>query len=994
MSTSNKKRDFHSSEPRFAEFQHLMQHRVREILLVSSIYDSFLLAQDGQLRTLLVSEYMELNLPQAPTLHNTPVASEAFDILEEHPNIDIIITTPHTGDLNVLEFAEKLRANGFEKPIALLAFDFAELNNILASKEMSYIDKVFMWQGDFRILLAIVKCFEDVWNVENDTGHMGVQSLLLVEDNIRFYSSYLPMLYTELLKQSQRLISESVNHYHRLLRMRARPKILHADNFEEAWEYFTKYEHQILGMMTDIEFPVAGKKQTDAGPELCRRARELRPDLPIILQSFQPEIAVKARKLGVGFVQKDSPTLLNDMADFLQEHCGFGDFVFRLPDGEEIDRAANLKELNEKISIVPEECLIMHADRDNFSTWLKARTEFQLADKLKPRKISDYPSIDALREDLVDSLDTFRLERSKGQIADFNPLLFDPANQFARIGGGSLGGKARGLAFISHLLTRYGSERQFEGSSIFVPLTVVLCTEVFEKFLAENDLTAYALEADDDTELLKRFLDAEFPEDHIPDLKLFLEHVKSPLAIRSSSLLEDSQFQPFAGIYNTYMLSNCHPDPDVRLLELIAAIKRVYVSTFTRAAKSYITTTPYRLEEERMAVIIQKLVGEKHENRFYPDFAGVARSHNFYPTAPLKSSDGVASVALGLGQTVVEGGRAVRFCPKFPRHLMQFSTVKDMIENSQKTFYALSLENTTDHLDPARDIELPSFRLIDAEKDGTMHNVGSVYSAVNDTVYDGLSRRGVPIVTFAPILKHKAFPLPDILDWLLDLGEWGMGWPVEIEFAVNASVARGELGQFGVLQLRPFVVNRELEDLQIDEVEEARQLCHCHKVLGLGIVDDLKDIVVVDINSYDRSQSHKVAAEVARYNGMLNSEKRPYLLIGVGRWGSADPWLGIPVTWDQISGARVIVETGFKDFKVTPSQGAHFFQNLTALGIGYFTVNPDTGDGSLDWEWLSQQEALSEGSYVRHLRYDEAVTVMMNGHRNQGVILKPGMQSG
>ena len=617
-----------------------------------------------------------------------------------------------------------------------------------------------------------------------------------------------------------------------------------------------------------------------------------------------------------------------------------------------------------------------------------ARTEFALAAKLRPRKVSDFTGPEHLRSDLIESINDYRREQSELVIGDFNAETFKPSeSHFLRIGSGSLGGKARGLAFVRHLLRKNRITRRFPGVRIAVPPALVLASDNFDQFMTENNLLDFALQCEDDSEILQRFLAASLSEELQEELKVFLAEVDYPLAVRSSSLLEDSQYQPFTGVYETFMLGNQAADPAQRLAELIDAIKRVYASTFSRHAKAYVRATPYRLEEEKMAVIVQQLVGTAHGQRFYPDFSGVVRSHNFYPVAPMTFADGIAAVALGLGRAVVDGGKCLTFCPRYPQNLLQFSSVEDILNNTQTEFWALSLngapEGRPGHLHEMR------FGLDAAEADGTLPAVGSTYSDDNQAVYDGLSRPGVRIVSFAPMLKHGLFPLPTILETLVKAGEDALGIPVEIEFAVRLPIRSSEPAEFGFLQVRPLTLSRDHQDLSIGHIDPQRLLCESNKVLGNGRIDSLYDVVMVDSQRFERSRSQEVARAVAQFNGLLSSENRPYLLIGVGRWGSNDPWLGIPVEWDEISSARVIVEAGFHDFRVMPSQGSHFFQNLTAFQVGYFTVNPDAGEGSVDWEWLNQQAAIDEEGCVRHLRFESPMRVVMNSRTSQGIILKP-----
>ncbi|MBZ5640357.1 MAG: histidine kinase [Acidobacteriia bacterium] len=965
-----------------------MRRRVEDILLVSSLYDSFILAEDGQLNELILHEFLELNLRHTPGLIRVSSGAEAVALARAEPRYNLIITSMHLGDMDALTLARKVREAGLDVPVILLAYDSRELGDFMKRNDVSDIDRVFLWQGDVRILLAIVKYVEDRTNVAHDSGVMGVQVVLLVEDNVRFYSSFLPVIYTEIMAHSHSLVPEGINLSHKLMRIQARPKILLCSTYEEAWACFEAYRENVLGIISDIEFPKGGKLDREAGADLARRVRAVQPDIPIMLQSSHRENAFLAREAGAGFLIKGSPTFLQQLRRFIVENFSFGDFVFRLPDGTEVDRAHDLKDLEEKLRTVPAESLGHHGERNHFSNWLKARTEFSLAHRLRPRKVSDFATLEDLRADLIRSIQEYRHDLKQGIVADFDRESFDPESGFSRIGGGSLGGKARGLAFVNLLLTEHGARDRFPGVRISVPPSVVLATDVFDRFLHANGLGDFALNAVDDGEVLRRFLEAEFPAAHLGDLEALVGRATYPLAVRSSSLLEDSQYQPFAGIYETYMLPNDHPDPAVRLAQLVDAIKRVYASTFSTRAKTYLSTTPYRLEEEKMAVILQKVVGAVHGDRFYPNFAGVARSYNFYPTSPMTTEDGIAAVALGLGETVVDGEACIRFCPRYPRHLVQFSSVRDVLQNSQREFCALTL------LDAVQDAPRPAFELKRlgleaAEEDGTLSLVGSTYSPENDAVYDGISRPGVRLVNFAPILKHNLFPLAEILDALLGIGKDGTSTPVEIEFAVRLAAEPREPHEFGFLQLRPLALSREMAELAIGGEDPRSVLCSSPAVLGHGRIEDLLDVVVVDYHRFDRGRSRDVAREVARLNASLASSGLPYLLIGVGRWGSADPFLGIPVSWDQIAAARVIVEAGFRDFKVTPSQGTHFFQNITSSRVGYFTVNPDASEGFVDWDWLAAQPAVEEMEFVRHLRFREPLVVKMNGKRNEGVILKP-----
>jgi CheY-like chemotaxis protein len=985
-------------EERFEGFENLMPFKVQNILLVSSLYDSFILREDGRLNELLIDESLELNLWRIPGITHVSSCAEAVDLARSQPQFNLIVTNLTVGDMNAAQLAREVKQAGLDVPVVVLAYDYREIKNFVARNPVTDIDRIFLWQGNARILIAIVKYIEDKRNVLHDTQAIGVPVLLVVEDNIRYYSSFLPVIYTELIKQSRRVIQEGINVAHKLMRMQARPRILLSSNFEDAAGLVQEYRNYLIGLVSDVEFPWEGKLSPEAGFELARMVKSLVPDVPVVLQTSRTEFRPRAQAAGYSFLRKRSPTLLQDLRGILTEQFGFGDFVFRLPDSSEVGRAQDLNELEKRLQTVPGESLVFHSQSNHFSHWLMARTEFALAAKLRPRKVSDFASPEHLRRDLIESIHEYRREQSEVLIGDFRADTFKPSESgFLRIGSGSLGGKARGLAFVRHLLRKSRIARRFPGVRISVPPAVVLATDVFDQFVAENNLLDFALHCEDDAEIQRKFLAAPLSASLNNDLKSFLAQVNHPLAVRSSSLLEDSQYQPFTGVYETFMLGNQQADPQVgpedRLAALSEAIRRVYASTFSRHAKAYVRATPYRLEEEKMAVILQQVVGTPHGQRFYPDFSGVVRSRNYYPVPPMTFEDGIAAVALGLGRAVVDGGKCLTFCPRYPQNLVQFSSVEDILTNSQTEFWALELHGSPEgrpgHWHERR------FSLDAAESDGTLRAVASTYSRDNHAIYDGVSRPGARIVTFAPMLKHSTFPLAEILDVLVRAGEDALGNPVEIEFAVRLPQQDGPVtAEFGFLQIRPLTLGSDSEDLVLEDVQPEQLICQSSKVLGNGRIENLHDVVVVDSQRFERSRSQEVATAVARFNRRLNEENRPYLLIGVGRWGSTEPWLGIPVEWDEISGARVIVEAGFRDFRVTPSQGSHFFQNLTAFQIGYFTVNPDAGEGSVDWQWLTEQAAVEEEGCVRHLQFAEPIRVVMNSHTSQGVIFKPeGCQS-
>lgn len=979
------------SGSRIRDFQKLMHYKARDILLVASLYDYYLFEEDGRLYELIRQEFQVLNLSHPPDITHVTSGEEAIEMLNSGEHFDLVITTLHIEDMHVVRFAEKARRSGINIPILLLAYDSRERKELTQRYDTSVFDRIFIWHGDYRLLVAMIKSVEDKMNVEADVTNIGVQCIILVEDSVSFYSSYLPLLYTEIFNQSRRLISEGVNLTHKFLRMRARPKILLCSTYEEAWTYFEKYEEYVLGVISDIDFMRNGKKDPGAGVDFARAVKNRMVDIPVLLQSSNAEAAEMARSVGASFLRKGSPTLLHDLSQFVKKNFGFGDFIFRMPDGTEVGRASNLKELEDQLHVVPDECVKYHSEHNNFSNWLKARTEFWLAHKLRPQKVTDFPTIDGLRKDIIETLRSYKEERQRGVMTEFSKDTFDPQTSFARIGTGSIGGKARGLGFINALITNFSLRKKFEAVEIIVPSAVVIATDVFDRFLQENDLTDIAAEDLSDEQIIRRFVDARsFPNDAIEKLSDFIRIVNYPLAVRSSSLLEDSQYQPFAGVYQTYMIPNNNIDSSMRLKELLESIKLVYASTYCREARDYIKATPYHLEEEKMGVIIQRMVGSQHHERFYPDFAGVAKSYNFYPVAPQKAEDGIVQAALGLGYTVVEGRNCVRFCPKYPRHVMQFSTPQETMRTAQQEFLALDVTASFSHENhETPDVLLKHYDIGKAEEDKTLQAVGSTYSAEDDAVYDGISRPGKRVITFAPVLKQHVFPLPEIADLILEIGKWGMGTHVEIEFAVDTNMRGNEPKEFALLQIRPMMLSREEETTKIEIYTDSSLVCKSRHVLGNGIMDDVYDIIVVDAGKFERSKSRQTAQEVSRLNTKLQNVKRTYILIGVGRWGSLDPWLGIPVTWDQISGAAVIVESGFKDIDVTPSQGSHFFQNITSFRIGYFTVNNSDDSSFVDWDWLNAQPAFEESEYVRHLHFAKPVVTKINGPAKYGVIIKP-----
>ncbi len=969
----------------FGGFHNLMPNRVQNVLLVSSLYESFILEEEGLVSEMITSEFMDMNLSHAPRVSRVSTGAEALQALEAFP-IDLVITMTRLGNLNVAEFAMAVKALKPNLPVVVLAEDARDLERQPALRNRRCIDRVFVWNGDAKMLLAIIKLVEDQLNVEHDTRVGDVRVIIVIENSVRFYSVYLPLIYTELVKLTQSLMAEGINLMQRLLRMRARPKILLAETFEEAWELYQKYCGQLLGVITDVRFPRNGKLDPEAGLEFTRRVKEDCADIPIVVQSSDGKYEESASRLQAGFVNKKSPTLLQDLRSFLLGGMGFGDFVFAMPDGSVVGRAHDLRSFEEMVKKIPSESLNYHALHNHFSNWFMARTEFELASRIRPKKVTDFAGPEVMRRYLIDTLAEFRERNQSGVVSEFSARRFDEATTFTRIGGGSMGGKARGLAFINALIRRSNLKQSFANTQLGVPHSAALGTDVFEAFVDKNKLRSLISNGASDNEICEAFLRAKIPKTVHRKLSAFLQQVSYPLAVRSSSLLEDAADQPFAGIYTTHMLPNNHPDQKVRLEQLCAAVKLVYASTFFQAARDYLEATAHHAEEEKMGVILQEIVGSAHGTRFYPTFSGVARSYNYYPAAQMAPEDGVAQVGLGLGKLVVEGGQALVFSPAHPKILPQFPTIKDMLEHSQRYFYALDISRPEVFPTPDASANIIKLDLDAAEEDGTLAPIGSVYSLDNDVVYDGLSRSGPRLVTFAHVLKSNLFPLAEILQTLLKIGRDGMGCPVEIEFAVD--MTRKPM-HFGFLQIRPAVFEDDCGIEQIGEFDPGQTLCSSPQALGNGRMCDIRDIIYVKPDSFDSAYTREIATEIGTINKKLRKAQRPSVLIGPGRWGSADRWLGIPVTWDQISSANVIVETTLDGFVVKPSQGTHFFQNLTSLRVGYLTVESTDDAGTIDWDWLAAQPAAEETRFLRHLVTAAPLDVRLDGRTRRGVILKP-----
>jgi hypothetical protein len=824
-------------------------------------------------------------------------------------------------------------------------------------------------------------------NVAHDTQRAKVRVIVIVEDSPFYYSSLLPLLYKEIVTQTQAVMEESVNDEHRILRMRARPKILVAENYEEALDLYKKYRPYLLSIFSDVRFPKNRVMDDTAGFDLLTRVRRDHPDLPLLTLSSEERNRRKATSVPAVFLNKNSPTLHSEIRKFFMQYLGFGDFIFRLPDGTEVARASNLRQMEEILSAIPNDSVIYHARSNHFSSWLMARSEIMLASKIKPLKVTDFNTTNEIKKYLADVIHERRVGRQKGIISAFDPDNFDPAADFIKIGKGSLGGKARGLAFMSTQLKENPElSKTFSGIDISVPKTLVISTEGFDTFINENSLKELSSTEYNDTRVSELCTAAHFPDGLRHYLELYLNQTRYPLAVRSSSLLEDAQFQPFAGIYKTYMIPNNHPEPNKRLEQLMLAIKLVYASTFYQASRAFAKSTSHRTEDEKMAVIIQQLTGKADEDYFYPAISGVAHSYNFYPISHLKPEEGIAHIALGLGKTVVEGGTSLRFTPRYPRFLPQFSTVDDTLSNSQRSFYALKMDEFPQDLPSNENATLAKLEIDDVSHHAAIKFLCSTYLPHDHRIRDAARTPGHPVLMFANILKYDAFPLAEIISELLQIGRRGMGCPVEMEFAVSLALDEPETPKFNLLQIRPMAVSQHFLDVEISAAEIRRAFCYSRMALGNGQIDQIQDIIYVDPQAFDPAQTVNIAAEVGMVNSKLIQKNRKYLLIGPGRWGSADRWLGVPVRWNDISGVGAIVETAAENLKADPSQGSHFFHNITSLGIGYFTTSANNGS-FINWQWLQSLPAVRETNYLKHVKLKKPLTIKIDGKKSQAVIL-------
>jgi hypothetical protein len=966
----------------------LMPFRVKRILLVASLYDYFALEEDGRLQDLLLKTYHQWNLGYVPQLVRVGSGEGALELLGKE-TVDLVVAVMRLGDRDPFAFGRQVKAIHPGLPVVGLAYRTPEMKRLLEVDDGAAVERVFVWQGDGHILLGIIQFIEDRKNAANDTQSVGVQNILLIEDDVDFYSSYLPLIFSALRKLNETLLKEDLTFSQRLLRQNARPRVQLATTFEEAEAVYARFKDSLLGIITDAGVPQRKVLNPTAGIAFLKAVLGERPHLPALLQSSEPGVEGMARDLGVPFISKKSPTLLRDLTGFLSTSFGFGDLVLGEPRSAASLRIADVNQLFAATAGQPDEVLAAALARGDLDRWLRARTEFALANAVREVSTGADRPVVALGAALRRIISESRAASQRGSIVTYSRHFRDDPARFSVIGGGSIGGKARGLAFMDRVLARYFDPGRYPGVSVSIPRTIVLGTDVFDDFVEQNYLLPTAVVGHSDSHLATFFLKASLPGRVVGDLRDFIEHVKVPLAVRSSSLLEDSLYQPFAGIYATKMLPNDQTSDDLRFLNLVNAIKFVLASTFFRQARSYLGNTPHRIEDEKMAVVIQPVVGRRHGDCFYPDFSGVACSYNYYPVGQAKPEDGVANVALGLGKTVVEGGASLRFTPAFPGVLPQFPSVRDLFKFSQREFYAIAMRHVASVAFLEEDQYLVKGDLERAEADGVLRFLASTYSRDDDALYDGIGRSGPRIVTFSHVLKNDVFPLARILTDLLKLSSAAMNCAVEIEFAGTLDPTHAVPGQFSLLQVRPMMTQDGMVQVDLDDRQRDGALCHSDRASGNGVSHNIRDIVYVKPAIFEAARNPQIAEELDGLNAALRDAGTPYVLIGPGRWGSTDPWLGIPVKWAQISGVRVVVEASLPGMSVDPSQGSHFFQNMTALGIGYFTVPVDRAHGFVDWPWLESQTAAAETAHLRHVRLAEPLTVMIDGRKSRGVIRKP-----
>ena len=966
-------------------FVNLMMRRIYNVLIVANPYDAFMLEDDGRVEEKIYNEYVELGLRYPPTFTQVSTTEEAREVLRTM-HIDLVICMPGNADNDAFSVARDIKAE-FPHMHCIVLTPFSHgITKRMENEDLSIFDYVFCWLGNTNLILSIIKLIEDKMNLEHDINEGGVQMILLVEDSIRFYSSILPNLYNYILAQSKRFATEALNRHSATLRMRGRPKVVLARNYEEAMALYERYSDNVLGVISDVRFPIHGEKDSEAGLKLMREIRQNDPYLPLILESSESENRAKAEAEGFRFVDKNSKKMSLDLRKMLEEHLGFGDFIFRDPKTKaEIMRIHSLKELQDNIFKIPDDSMLYHISRNHMSRWLSARAIFPVSMFLKTVTWERLKDITAHREIIFDAIVQYRHMKNIGVVAVFDRMKFDAYSHFARIGEGSLGGKGRGLAFLDNIIKMHPEFNSLEGAKVQIPRTVVLCTDVFDQFMEQNNLYQIALSDASDDDILRHFLRAQLPDSLIADFFTFFEAVKSPIAIRSSSLLEDAHYQPFAGIYSTYMIP--YLDDKYAMLEMLAcAIKGVYASVYYRDSKAYMTATSNVIDQEKMAVILQEVVGKQYDGRYYPNISGVLRSLNYYPIGDERAEDGIASLALGLGKYIVDGGQTLRVSPYHPHQVLQTSELETALRETQTRFYALDTRHVGNDFKVDDGFNILDLKVKEAERDNSLNFIASTYDPYDQVIRDGLYDGGRKVISFAGVLQQNVFPLPELLQMSMRYGAEAMRRPVEIEFACNLNSDR--TGSFYLLQIRPIVDQKQMLDEDLAAIPDADCLLRSHNSLGHGVTEDVTDVVYVKTdNRFSAADNPTIAREIEKLNKEYLDRGTNYVLVGPGRWGSSDSWLGIPVKWPHISAARVIVEVALKNYRVDPSQGTHFFQNLTSFGVGYFTIDENRNDGCFHKATLDAMPAVEETEHVRVVRFEKGLRIMMDGKKGEGVVV-------
>lgn len=970
-------------------FKNLMTHRIFNVLIIANPYDAFMLEDDGRVDEKIFNEYTELGLRYPPTFTQVSTMVEASEVLST-TSIDLVICMPGNADNDAFTVARAVKREFPDIPCVVLTPFSHGITQRIMNEDLSIFEYVFCWLGNTNLILSIIKLIEDKMNLEHDIDEAGVQMILLVEDSIRFYSSILPNLYSYILTQSQSFATEALNSHTATLRMRGRPKVVLARTYEEAMDYFVRFPENILGVISDCRFPKGGVKDSEAGLKLLSEFHRRAPFLPLIMESSETENAEKAEKLGFRFIDKNSKKMNIDLRNVMAEHMGFGDLIFRDPKThEEIRRIRNLKELQDNIFSIPNDSMLYHLSRNHVSRWLCARAIFPVSEFLKTVTLEKLRDVDQHRQIIFDAIVQYRHMKNVGTVAVFKRDRFDAYSHFARIGDGSLGGKGRGLAFLDNIIKTHPEFNEFEGVKVSIPKTVVLCTDVFDQFMEQNNLYEIALSDAPDDVILQHFLRAQLPDSYIDDFFTFFEATKSPIAIRSSSLLEDSHYQPFAGIYSTYMIPYLE-DKYEMLYMLAAAIKSVYASVYYRDSKAYMTATSNVIDQEKMAVILQEVVGKSYGDHYYPNISGVLRSLNYYPIGDETAEEGIASLALGLGKYIVDGGQTLRVSPYHPAQVLQMSEMEIALRETQTHFYALDMKHVGADFKVDDGFNILKLKVKEADKEGSLQYIASTFDPYDQVIRDGLYEGGRKIISFCGVLQHDVFPLPQILQMSMKYGAEAMRRPVEIEFACNLNADK--TGEFYLLQIRPIVDSKQTLVEDVAALPDEECLLRSNNSLGHGISDDVTDVVYVKYDDqFTAMHNPAVASDIERINQKFLDEGRNYVLVGPGRWGSSDSWLGVPVKWPHISAARVIVELVLRNYRVDPSQGTHFFQNLTSFGVGYFTIDTNRpGEGGLfRKEILDQMPAVEETALVRHVRFDRPLRIMMDGKKQVGAVLLP-----